>query len=197
MSELTDLLSRLVTSSEKHEERYVQQQGQIAELLKTLKVPPPGPDNGAIRAEKVQKINFNLRKSARLKPFRVSADSDIKLFLKRFDEELQNMKAMVGLNEVLSRDEYVPIFRSCLDFPIVERVGQVLTSMNKTWDNITIDELLKLMKDEFGSKQTDVANVLKQFGPQRLAKTPDESVAEFYFRLQQNIPEIMKPSDND
>ena len=64
MSELTDLLSRLVTSNEKHEERYAEQQGQIAELLKTLKVPPPGPDNGAIRAEKVQKINFNLRKSA-------------------------------------------------------------------------------------------------------------------------------------
>ena len=204
MTELNELLSRLVTSNEKHEERYVEQQakiaeqqGQIAELLKTLKVPPPGPNNVALRAEKVQKINFNLRKSARLKPFRVSADSDIKLFLKRFDEELQNMKAMVGLNDVLSREEYVPIFRSCLDFPIVERVGQVLTSMGKTWATITIAELTKLMKDEFGSKQTDVANVLKQFGPQRLAKTPDESVAEFYFRWQQNIPEIMKPSDND
>ena len=78
----------------------------------------------------------------------------------------------------------------------VERVGQVLTSKGKTWDNIPIDDLIVIMKDEFGSKQTDVANVLKVFGPQRIAKSPDESVAEFYFRWLQNIPEIMKPTDD-
>ena len=127
MSELQELLNRMVAKSEQQEERLLTQQNQIAELLRTLKDPPPVTvdlrqpvvaDN-VIRAEKVQKINFNLRKSSRLKPFRVSADSDIKLFLKRFDEELQNMKAMVGLNALLTKEEYVPIFRSCLDFPIV------------------------------------------------------------------------------
>ena len=210
MTELQDILSRLVTNSEKQEERIVtqqnqiaDQQNQIAELLRTLKDPPPVTvdlrqpvvADAVIRAEKIQKINFNLRKSSRLKPFKVTADSNIKLFLKRFDEELTNMKAMVGLDAVLTKEEYVPIFRSCLDFPIVERVGQVLTSKGKTWDNISVDELNSLMKDEFGSKQTDVANVLKQFGPQRLAKSPDESVAEFYFKWHQNIPEVMKPTD--
>ena len=136
------------------------------------------PNDAEVRAEKVQKINLNIRKSNRLKPFKVSNDSDIKLFLKKFDEELQNMKVMVGLNANLTKEEYVPIFRACLDFPIVERVGQVLTSKGKTWDNIPIDDLIVIMKDEFGSKQTDVANVLKQFGPQCLAKSTDESVAE-------------------
>merc|ERR1712240_841450 len=136
------------------------------------------------------------RKSNRLKPFRVSADSDIRLFLKKFDEELQNMKVLVGLNGNLTKEEYVPIFRACLDFPIVERVGQVLTSKGKTWDNIPIDDLIIIMKDEFGSKQTDVANVLKQFGPQRLAKGQDELVAEHYFRWLQNIREIMKPNND-
>ena len=67
----------------------------------------------------------------------------------------------------------------------------------KTWENISIADLHKLMKEEFGSKQTDVANVLKQFGPARLAKSPDQSVAEFYFQWLQNIPEVMKPTDND
>ena len=134
MTELADILSRLVTNSEKQEERFAEQQSQIAEqqshiaeLLKSIKEPPPvtveyrqpGPADEVIRAEKVQKINFNIRKSNRLKPFRVSADSDIKLFLKIFDEELQNMKSMVGLNWVLTKEEYVPIFRACLDFPIV------------------------------------------------------------------------------
>ena len=33
------------------------------------------------------------------------------------------------------------------------------------------------------------------FGPQRLAKRPDESVAEHYFRWLQNIPEVMKPTN--
>ena len=85
----------------------------------------------AIRAEKIQKINFNLRKSNRLKIFKVSADTDIKLFIKKFEEELFNMKVMVGLNEVLSKQEYVPIFRSCLDYPVVERVSQVIESKKK------------------------------------------------------------------
>ena len=95
------------------------------------------------------------------------------------------MKTVVGLADNLSKEEYVPIFRSCLEFPIVERVNQVLAGLGKTWANITIAELTTLMKDEFGSKQTDVANVLKQFGQQHLVKSPNESVAEFYFRWQQ------------
>ena len=134
---------------------------------------PVEPAAAVIRAEKVQKINFNLRKSNRLKPFKVSADTDVKLFLKKFEEELKNMKAMVGMNDDLNQEEYVPIFRSCLDYPIVERVGQVLTSQNKTWATVTIPDLNKLMKDEFGSKQTEVARVLQQFGTQRLVKSPD------------------------
>ena len=138
MTEVTELLAQLVTSNKRADERYAEQhekyveqqikiadqQGQITELLKTLKEkePPAGPNPETLRAEKVQKINFNLRKSNRLKPFKVSADTDVKLFLKKFEEELKNMKSMVGMAEDLSRDEYVPIFRSCLDYPIVERV---------------------------------------------------------------------------
>ena len=64
----------------------------------------------------------------------------------------------------------------------------------KTWNNIAINDLHKLMKDEFGVKHTDVANVLKQFGPSRLTKSSDKSVQDFYFEWSQVIPEIMKPS---
>ena len=197
MGDNAELLAQLVANSQRQDAR-------IAALLEQLKQPPPvqvqyipaAPNDAEVRAEKLQKINLNIRKSNRLKPFKVSNDSDIKLFLKKFDEELQNMKVMAGLNGNLTKEEYVPVFRACLDYPIVERVGQVLTSKGKTWDNIPIDDLIVIMKDEFGSKQTDVANVLKQFGPQRLAKRPDESVAEHYFRWQQNIPEVMKPTND-
>jgi len=107
------------------------------------------------------------------------------------------MKGVVGLNDELSKEEFVPIFRTCLDFPVVERVDQALLKLQKTWENITIPELKKLMLDKFGSQQTDVANVIKQFGAQRLVKSPDETVAQHYFRWYQNIPEVMKPSDDD
>ena len=167
-----------------------QQQDQIKALIEALKN-PQGPDANAIRAEKVQKITFNLCKSSKLKPFKIS--QDVKLFQKLFTEQLVIMKAAVGITDDHSRDEYVPIFRSCLDFPVVERVGVALTGLKKTWKDVTIPELTKLMVDEFGSKQTDVANVLELFGPHRLCKKPDETVSEFFFRWQSNIPEIMKP----
>ena len=153
--ELKELLSQLVITNREQQERFAEEKAahaaalleaqeradaRFAELIGSMQRPGPvnvqynhpEPADAVIRAEKVQKINFNLRKSSRLKPFKVSADTDVKLFLKKFKEELKNMKAMVGMNDELVKEEYVPIFRSCLDYPIVERVGQVLTSQNKT-----------------------------------------------------------------
>ena len=102
---------------------------------------------------------------------------------------------MVGINDDLTKEEYIPIFRASLDFSVIECVEQVLTKNNKDWANVSIADLIKLMKDEFGTKHTDVANVLKQFGPSRLTKSQDQSVQEFYFQWSQAIPEIMKPSN--
>ena len=103
---------------------------------------------------------------------------------------------MVGINDDLNK-EYVPIFRASLDFSVIERVEQVFKKdpVNlKTWDTIEISDLHKLMKEEFGAKHTDVANVLKQFGPSRLIKSSDKPVQDFYYEWSQSIPEIMKPT---
>ena len=59
---------------------------EMAQLIQQIQRPPVqqieyrpvAPGAAEIRAEKVQKINFNIRKSNRLKPFRVSGDSDVK-----------------------------------------------------------------------------------------------------------------------
>ena len=163
------LLEQLVARSALQDTR-------IEQLLQAVKNPAPvqympAPVNdGNVRKEKVQSINLNIRKSNRLKLFKASPDNDIELFLKKFKEELNNMKVLVGLNEELTRNEYVPLFRSCLDYPVVERVTQVLTSKGKTWENVTIAELTKYMKQEFGSKQTDVANIIKMFGPRGVTR---------------------------
>ena len=119
------------------------------------------------------------------------------MFIKKFGEEIKSLKQMVGIADALSKEEYVPIFRASLDFTVIERVEQVFkkdVQNVKTWENIAIIDLHKLMKDEFGVKHTDVANVLKQFGPSRLTKSSDKSVQDFYFEWSQAIPEIMKPS---
>ena len=167
---LIDLLTKLVDGKNEQDTR-------LESLLTAIKNPPP-PDAAAVRADKVLKITTNISKSKKLKPYK--AAQDIKLFQKIFDEEIINMKAAVGLNDDLSKAEYVPIYRSCLDLPVVERVKVVLTSKGKTWADIEIAELKTLMQEEFGSKQTDVANVLKLFGPNRLVKKPDETVSEFF-----------------
>ena len=163
-----------------------QQQEQITNLVQILQqmpgvqepvrvnVQPAVIAAEVIRTEKVQKLALNMRKSNRFKPFKVTSDSDIKLFIKKFDEELKSLKVMVGIDNNLTKEEYVPIFRASLDFSVIERVEQVLTKNAKTWGDLSIEDLVKLMKEEFGSKQIDVANVLKQFGPSRLTKSQDQ-----------------------
>ena len=71
----------------------------------------------------------------------------------------------------------------------------VLLHFIRSHEHYFKEELTKYMKQEFSSKQTDVANVIKMFGPQRLTKCKDESASDHYFRWFQNIPEIMKPTD--
>ena len=105
-----------------------------------------------------------MRKSNRIKVFKANNDSDIRKFIKKFGEELKSLKPMVGIDDALTKEEYVPIFRASLDFDVLERVEQVFdkdAGNIKTWENIAIDDLHKLMVAEFGVKHTDVANVLK------------------------------------
>ena len=192
--ELTNLLKQLTEGKVAQEARIAAQNTRIEQLLEAIKNPPQV-DPDAVRKEQVLKITQNFNKSKRLKPYKVT--HDVKLFMKMFDEEIINMRAGVGLNDDLRKEEWVPIFRSSLEFPVVDRIKVILLGKQKTWENIEIAELKKIMTDEFGSRQTDVAQVLNLFGQHRLVKKPDETVSEFYFRWQQNIPENMKPDSVD
>ena len=209
---LEETLAEMAEKSNEQQSQILQQQNQIADLIEAIKLMPgvqnpvavnvqPAPiDQAVVRAEKVQRLSINMRKSNRIKVFKASNDSDIRKFIKKFGEELKSLKPMVGIDDALTKEEYVPIFRASLDFDVLERVEQVFNKDAgniKTWGDIAIDDLHKLMVAEFGVKHTDVANVLKQFGPSRLTKSSDKSVQEFYFELCQNIPEIMKPTNPD
>ena len=78
MGDNAELLAQLIANSQKQDERMVelhaqnaQQQQTIAALLQQIKQPPPvqvqyvpaAPNDADVRAEKVQKINLNIRKS--------------------------------------------------------------------------------------------------------------------------------------
>ena len=144
---LKALLTQLITGKRDQDTR-------IEELLTAIKSPPPV-DADTVRKEQVLKITQNFNKAKRLKPYKVT--HDIKLFLRMFDEEMINMRASVGLKDELKKEEWVPIFRASLDFPVVDRVKVLLLAKAKTWDSIEIAELKTLMIEEFGSRQTDVA----------------------------------------
>ena len=180
----------------------------VASLVETIKAmpgvqgpiavdmrPAQPPTAAEIRAEKVQRLAVSMRKSNRVKPFKF--DSDILVFLKRFQEELTSLKSITGIDFQLSKDEYIPILRVSLDFAVLDRLEQRFKRDDQnviTWAAVTIDELHKVMKEEFGQKQTDVAEVLGQFGQSRLVKSPDKSVKDHFFEWESAIPEIMKPT---
>ena len=141
---LKDLLNQLVTAKHDHDTKLQQTNTKIEDLLQAIKA-PPAVDAAALRKDQVLKITQNFNKAKRLKPYKVT--HDIKLFLKMFDEEIINARASVGLNEELKKAEWVPIFRACLDFAVVDRVKVILLGKKKTWEDIEIKDLKDIMTE--------------------------------------------------
>ena len=183
-AELKELVTKMVQSSDQQQAQIVLQQQQITGLIEALQNMPGVAQPVAVqvnqaqlapeivRAEKVQRLAMNIRKTNRLKEFRHTKDADIRVYLKKFDEEVKSLKVMVGIQNELERDEYVPLLRGSLDYNVIKRLEQVfLADPNNivTWENVSIENIHKLLIKEFGVRYTDVANVLQQFGPSRLS----------------------------
>ena len=123
---LAEFLAKMAEKSE-------QQQTQITSLLQAIQgmpginnpinvtVQPAAQDLAAVRADKVQRLAIGLRKSNRVKDFKHNKDSNIRTYIKKFDEEIKSLKSMVGIADNLSRDEYVPLFRASLDFNVLKK----------------------------------------------------------------------------
>ena len=159
-------------------------------------VQPAQQDPQAVRAERIQRLTLGLRKSNKIRDFKDTAESDIRLWLQRFDFEIAALKVMVGINDDLSRDEIIPLLKDKLDYTIVKRLDSVFTQRNPVlqWNAVTKDQLHKCLIEEFGSKQNDISQVLAQFGPNRFKKSPNMSVSEFYYKWYEQLPEALKPS---
>ena len=132
---------------------------QVTALCQTLaakgpvevQVQPAQRNAADVRAERVQQLALNLRKSTRVKVYKPEAD--VNVYLRKFAEEIKTLKHIAGIDDDLLRGEYVPIFKSNLDFVVIERLEQAFLRdpMNPiTWADVTIANLHKLMKAEFG-----------------------------------------------
>ena len=199
-------INQLLTTMD---EKSNHQQNQITQLLEAIhrmpgiqgpinvQVQPAPQDPAIIRADKLQRLTVGLRKGGRIKEFKHNKDSNIRMYIKKFDEEIKSLKCMVGINDELTQSEYIPLLRGNLEYSVIKRVEQVFKSNPnnlRTWELISIVDLHNIMIEEFCIKYTDVASVLGQFGPSRLSKSADKTVSEFYYEWLVQIPDIMKPT---
>ena len=79
-------------------------QAQIANLVASIQQMPgvagpinvavnqAAPDGAVIRADKLQRIAIGLRKSNRIKDFKHHKDSNVRMYIKKFDEEIRSLK---------------------------------------------------------------------------------------------------------
>ena len=168
---------------------------QNAELIKTLKERDNGPSEEAIRAEKLQKLSVNLRKSSKIKEYKDTQEMSIKEWLKKYEEEIQVLKRMSGIDGDLSNTEKVQLLKDRLDYHVIKRLESAFRNKGYAWNTVTYANLVKLLKEEFHGKVAEVCEVLIQFGPNRLKKTADVSVAKFTHQWLDQLPECIVPED--
>ena len=92
---IEELLASMAQKSEEQQAHILQQQNQIAGLIEAIKLMPglaqpvavtvnqAAVDPLVIRAEKIQRLSMNMRKSNRIKIFKACNDSDIRIFIKK------------------------------------------------------------------------------------------------------------------
>ena len=110
----------------------------------------------------MQRLTLALRKSNKIRDFKDVLESDIREWVKKFDFEIAALKRMVGINNNLTREEYIPLLRDKLDYSIVKRLDSIFKHRNPAlnWDDVSKDELHQCLIAEFVANQTDITQVL-------------------------------------
>ena len=105
---------------------------------------------------------------------------------------------MAGITDDLSRDEMIELFQDRIEHQVLKRLDTAFAAKDPPWQwaTVTYDQLKTIMKQEYGSRETNVCEVLLQFGASRYKKTPEMSVAKFTHEFLKQYPECMSP-END
>ena len=193
MDQLAELVERLVTTQNNSNEQADQRQRELVQQFMIGR-----PDAAAIRAEKISKLGIALRKSTKLEDYKEDG-IPIKEWLRRYSLELTSLRVLQGLPDDLTREENISIIKDMLDFSVIERLDLVFRSRDPviTWADVQLDVLTAILKEEFGPKVSQVGQVLQQFGPQRVKKTENMTVASFTHKWTEQLPECMCPTSDD
>ena len=194
VEQLAGLLGRILQSNEDDKEAAAQRQREFIAQLVVAR-----PDAAAVRAEKISKLGAALRKSTKIKEFKEDGECSIKEWLRRWEHEVDSLKKMCGINDALTREEGVEIFRDRLNYTVIKRLDSAFTAKEPawTWAEVTWEQLKEILKEEFGPKVAQVGEVLLQFGPGRLKKTSEMSVASFTHEWLEQLPDCMVPTTED
>ena len=112
-----------------------------------------------------------------------------KEWLKRFDQEVVVLKKMSGLEGDSTNVEKVELLKDKLEYSVIERLNTNFRKSGERWATIVYADLHKVLKEEHGPRVADVCEVLAQFRPSRLKKTPEMSVARFAHLWQEQLQE--------
>ena len=175
--------------------------GEVTRLIQALGgLAPPNPDANALRAKNFLQMRKDFRKSQRVKNFTEKQDMRPQDWIKRFVEEIDQQRAICGIPAPLTKEEFIPCFKDKIDFDALERLNTAMANRKPaavTWDNVTEAQIKELLIAEFGVKESKVSEVLIQFGPNRLRKPSDMSVATFYHKWHAQLPSCMLPTSDE
>ena len=91
------------------------------------------------------------------------------------------------------------MFKDRIEYPVIKRLDTAFAAKEPPWEwtTVTYVQLKAIMKEEYGSKDTSVCEVLLQFGASRYKKPPDMSVSKFTHKFLEQYPECMLPESDD
>ena len=85
------------------------------------------------RAEKISKIQVNLRKINKIKEYKESTETTVKEWLAKFDTELNNLKKMAVIVGKLTRKEIVHLFKDRFEYKVVKCLDIAFAAIDPLW----------------------------------------------------------------
>ena len=141
---LQEMVSQLLKSNAEQQKNYAEQQqlaaqenAKLIQALQQARGQPlvPNVDANVLRREKVSKLGLSLRKSAKIKDFKDTADVKVKDWYQRFEAEVEHLKLLNGIDNALHRDEFIECLRDKLDHSVIKRLDTKFSTLDPavTW----------------------------------------------------------------
>ena len=161
---------------------------------------PQNPARSAeeIRKEKTTNVYQNLQKTPKIKDFKLSTQENIREWMLKINNTIESLSTAVNIKVTDIKDvEYINMIKSKLDYVIITELNLKFAAHDPVlkWETITKAELNAILIDQFGIREPEVSAVLRIFGSNRLKKTTNIDVRNFYAKWWEDLPLCLKPTD--